>query len=221
MSSTGNDIVALDTINIARTLQSRFYTKILSAAEIAQYHESGLTQMPFERYVWMLWSIKESAFKFLQRYEPKLVFSPTKFIVTQLDIPFKNGISPTEGSGFEDSPACKGIVTMGSNILYSRSLMNEKYIFSVVNDKNDFENIHWGIKSIHGAEPDRQSAEVRRFVMNKINKLLPYDDLSIAKNQHGCPILLSSTQQTDISVSLAHHGHYIGYSFSTGNCLAY
>ena len=34
MISAGNDIVALNAINITRTKQPRFYSKILSAAEI-------------------------------------------------------------------------------------------------------------------------------------------------------------------------------------------
>ena len=67
MISTGNDIVALGLINKQRTCEPRFYSKILSASEQALYHQSEFTALPFEHYVWLLWSVKESTYKFLKR----------------------------------------------------------------------------------------------------------------------------------------------------------
>jgi len=220
MNSTGNDIVSLNAVDISRTLQPRFYSKILCATEISHHHQAGLTQIPFERYVWLLWSIKESAYKYLQRHNPNLLFSPTKFFVTRLEIPSENPLRLMEGVGFEECPVYKSIVTFGPESLYSRSLINQEFIFSVVNQTNDFENIHWGIKSIDNADPDHQSTEVRSFLMDKLDELLPYDDLSISKNTYGCPILLNGTNQINISVSLAHHGCWVAYSLQPQETLA-
>lgn len=213
MNSTGNDIVSLNAIDISRTLQPRFYSKILCAAEIASYYEAGLTRLPFERYVWLLWSIKESAYKYLQRHNPELVFSPTRFIVTQLEIPALPASPITEGSGLASTSAYKATVTYRQAILYSRSLINNNFIFSVVNHENGFENIHWGIKSIKDTTPDRQSAEVRSLLVNTLKELMPYSNFSVIKNHHGCPLATNGDRVSDIPVSLAHHDHYIAYSF--------
>jgi len=55
MTSTGNDIVALNAIAIARTKQNRFYSKILSPSEKNLYSQAGFSKIPFENFVWLLW----------------------------------------------------------------------------------------------------------------------------------------------------------------------
>lgn len=210
MNSTGNDIVSLNAINIARTRQPRFYSKILAHSEIELYNSPVYDQLPLEHYVCVLWSVKESAYKFLQRNNPNLVFSPTKFIVTQLEIPAINFSSANEGIGFDENPVFKGTVTFGSETLYSRSLLNDAFIFSIVNHEDNFDTTCWGIKLIDNSEPHCQSTEVRSFLMDKLNELLPYDNLLVTKNAHGCPIL--ENENRHIPISLAHHEHWIAYS---------
>jgi phosphopantetheinyl transferase (holo-ACP synthase) len=212
MLSTGNDIVALNAIDITRTRQPRFYSKILNESEIAAYnrYEAGIT---FENFVWLSWSIKESAYKYLQRNNPGLVFSPTKFIVTGLEIPENSSPLFLEGTGFTGQPVYKSTVTFGWELLYSRSLMNEEFIFSVVNQTNHFENTCWGIKSIDNPDTQSQSAEVRSFLIEKFHELPRYGNLSIIKDAHGCPVLMNGAQQLDSPVSLAHHDRWVSYSF--------
>ncbi len=84
MKSAGNDIVALRCIDIQRTGQFRFYSKILSTSEQTLYHQPLLADMPFENYVWLLWSVKESVYKFLKRSIPDLIFSPTKICIQEI-----------------------------------------------------------------------------------------------------------------------------------------
>ena len=64
MISAGNDIAALAKVNKERIPQPRFYSKILSDSERALYHQPQLTILPFENYVWLLWSVKESVYKY-------------------------------------------------------------------------------------------------------------------------------------------------------------
>src|ERR1700742_5173867 len=85
--STGNDIVALKAIDVARTHLPNFYSKILTPPEKSIYDDKVKDGLPFELFVWLLWSIKESAYKFLQRNNPSLVFSPSKIIILALDHP--------------------------------------------------------------------------------------------------------------------------------------
>ena len=87
MKSTGNDIVALGSVDKHRTGQYRFYSKILSASEQTLYQQMQFANLPFEHYLWLLWSVKESTFKFLKRTKPELIFSPAKIIIQYLEIP--------------------------------------------------------------------------------------------------------------------------------------
>ncbi len=54
MISTGNDIVALKAINVARTTQENFYKKILSGSEIILYHEHISERISLATFVWLL-----------------------------------------------------------------------------------------------------------------------------------------------------------------------
>lgn len=125
MTGIGNDIVALKTIDSLRTQSPRFYTKILASSEQQLYHEQ-LNALPFEHFVWLLWSIKESAYKCLQRYQPQLVFSPVKITLTQL-IPPSVKINQSgeiiEATGFNDAECFCGTLLFQSQTLHARSLI--------------------------------------------------------------------------------------------------
>jgi phosphopantetheinyl transferase (holo-ACP synthase) len=216
MTGTGNDIVSLNAINVARTNQYKFYSKILSDSENPLYNEFGLAGVPFENFVWLLWSIKESAYKFLQRNDPALVFTPVKFVVEKLQFPsifaVKNFGTQMEGTGFEGYPSINGVITFGSYTLHSRSLLYHELIATVVNLEDNFENICWGIKLINDPGAENQSKEVRLLLIERLKDL--YDDFnfSIDKNPYGCPILLKGSEETSIPVSLSHHENFVGYS---------
>ena len=214
MISTGNDIVALKAINIARTKQQNFYSKIISDSEKGLYDQQFLERLPFEHFVWLLWSIKESVYKYLQRITPGLVFSPTKVIINQLERPLNNTISILEGRDFNDKAVYKGVVKFGAHSLYSRSIITEDFIFSVVNHTNDFERVLWGIRPIDSSEPDHQSDVVRTFAISMLTTLFPGAELKIDKNLHGIPVLLKNGIEIPVPISLAHHDHYVAYSFA-------
>src|SRR6185503_3609575 len=216
MHSTGSDIVSLNAIDVNRTLQFRVYSKILCAGGIARYRETGLSRIPFERYVWLLWSIKESAYKYLQRHHPALVFSPTRCVVTELEMPAEysmtdDSIITLEDTGFDNQPVFKSTITVGRETLNSRSIVNSRFIFSVVNGDNGFEGTSWGVKLIDDANPGSQSEEVRTFLLAKLKSDFGSNDLQVAKNNHGCPILANGG--INIPISLAHHGHWVSYSY--------
>jgi phosphopantetheinyl transferase (holo-ACP synthase) len=219
MTNAGNDIISLDIINIARTKQSRFYSKILTASEIALYREEEFARIHFEKFLWLLWSVKESAFKFLQRSNPTLVFSPTKFVVKHLSMPLgysetKFGVSKVEDCGFHNRIVFKGVVTFESGMLFSRSLIYRELIASVVNDKETFENTWWGIQLIDKPFPENQSFAVRKFLVDKLQNLFHLDGLRVDKSLHGFPIVFTGKKEEPISVSLSHHHLLVAYSFS-------
>ncbi|MDR3697617.1 4'-phosphopantetheinyl transferase superfamily protein [Mucilaginibacter sp.] len=221
MLSTGNDIVSLNVINKTRTNQPGFYLKILSDIEKILYRELEPAGIPFENFVWLLWSIKESAYKYLQRTKPSLVFSPTKFVVEQLQLPFGYNITnfegiETEGTGFDNEAVLKSVIIVGSDKLYSSSLMYRELIVSVVNGNEDFENTGWGIKLINKSDPEYQSNAIRAFLVDRLNRLFHVDGLIIGKSTHGFPIVLKDNVEAGLSVSLSHHDQMVAYSFQFG-----
>ena len=224
MTSTGNDIVSLNAVNIARTTQPRFFSKILSDTEKALFNTPQLSAIPFENFVWLLWSLKESAYKYLQRTTSDLVFLPTKIIVSQVEVPFgyaaKNFELPEEeGTSFENMNVFKAVITFDNDILYSRSLLYKELIFSVVNGDDNFENTCWGIKVIDNSNHDHQSIAVREFLVNKLNNLLKVDNITFSKSSTGFPIVLKGTEPIAIPVSLAHHDCFVAYSFQLEDTL--
>jgi phosphopantetheinyl transferase (holo-ACP synthase) len=214
MISTGNDIIALKTINIARTKQQNFYRKIISASEKDLYDRQFSDNLPFDVFVWLLWSVKESVYKYLQRVTPELVFSPTRIIIAQLALPATNFVEQFEGRGFDENSVYKSVISFGDHKLYSRSVISEEFIFSVVNCTEDFGHIRWGIQLIDSSEPDIQSKAVREFLMRALNSMFPESDLLVDKSPHGYPIILKDGVEVALPVSLAHHGHYVAYSIA-------
>jgi phosphopantetheinyl transferase (holo-ACP synthase) len=216
--SAGNDIVDLGTINATRTKDPRFYTKFITGAETALHNQPHLADMPFEYFVWMLWSVKESVYKFIQRHHPSLVFSPSKITVEQIEL-HREGSIPAitqpqiEAKGFDWLTTYNSIIAFGADTFYSRSIINSNYIATVVNNSDHLENIYWGIKHINQSEPEYQSKSVRQFLLKKLAFVFDTDDLHIIKNSSGCPVLFNGDSRVDIPVSLAHHGHYVAYAF--------
>ena len=109
----------------------------------------------------------------------------------------------------------KGIITIESDVLFSRSLVYQELIVSVVNDQSNFKNTWWGIKLIDKPDPQTQSRVVRKFLVDKLQRLFHFDELRIAKSPHGYPLVLNRNKEVGISVSLSHHDHWVAYSFST------
>jgi phosphopantetheinyl transferase (holo-ACP synthase) len=199
MISTGNDIVALGSINKQRTCEPRFYSKILSASEQALYQKPEFTALPFEHYVWLLWSVKESTFKYLKRNDHQLVFSPVRINVISI-----NTLPDQHYSGE---------VCFNADKLFFNSVITSDWISTVVNDTVDFDDVYNKVHLIENSDYHYQSAAVREFALNKLNKFLP-GELKLEKNVSGYPILIKDNEHIDIPVSLAHDGHYVSYSFN-------
>jgi phosphopantetheinyl transferase (holo-ACP synthase) len=220
MISAGNDIVALNRVNKQRASQPRFYSKILSASEQELYLQPEFKQIPFENYLWMLWSVKESAYKYLKRTEHDLVFSPTRIIITSIDIPLNQLNSPDDKEW--ESTVCNdefytGKVAYGSNSLHFRSKITSGWIATVVNDSDNFDNVCWGIRSIDDSGYDHQSKAARALLLTKLSTLFP-GDLKVEKSIIGYPVILRDMENMNIPVSLAHDGRFVAYSINL-NCV--
>ncbi len=218
MKSAGNDIVALNATDIQRTRDARFYSKFITDNELALYHQHS-PSLPFEVFVWLLWSVKESAYKYLQRHDADLIFSPIKFKVDCLNIPADFNLSAIDGSNWDSSTPTNyitGTVSYGDTQLYFRSYITADFITSAVNDDEQFDNVHWGIQSIDQADSEHQSITVRELTLNKLRSILNADNMHITKSQIGYPIVLKGDEPLDVALSFAHHDKWVGYSFKVG-----
>jgi len=217
MSGIGNDVVALLAIDVDRTIQYRFYSKIIVDSEKLIYDQSLASSLPFEYFVWLAWSIKESAYKCLQRYQHDLVFSPSNTLISEVNLPGIFHATPSEGIGFDGAPVCKAKVNIGHHQFYAITVLNKEFIFSIVSNNNNFADTYWGIKKIGSAEREDQSLEVRNLLFQKLHDLYPADQFRIEKSIFGFPVLLRNGTDSDIPVSFAHHDHFVGYAFVLGS----
>lgn len=216
MTSAGNDIVSLVSVNITRTRQPAFYKKILANFEIEQYREVYSATISFVNYVWLLWSVKEAAYKYLKRFDAGLVFSPTKFIVSELRKPVtafdeKFNVVQLEGIGFDENTSWSSKVGYDFEMLYSRSLVYSDLLHTIVDRTEHFHKVYWGIKTITDANPEQQSDAVRGFLLNKLKMVRADNEWQIGKSKNELPIILNNN--TEFPVSFSHHGLFVAYSF--------
>jgi len=223
MTGTGNDIVSLNAVN-ARATQPRYYSKILSTSEIVLYNEPGFTNLAFENFVWLLWSVKESAYKYFKRIKSDLIFSPTKFIVQHLQMPAEYNIANVEvremeGRGFDrkNNIVFNSTIKIGSETFYSSSIIHREFIASVVNGDGNFENTYWGIKLINKSDPLYQSFAVREFLIKRLKRLFHLDNPVISKTPEGFPVVQDGINEREVPVSLSHHDCLVAYSFQSGD----
>lgn len=195
MSSTGNDIVAFAATDRVRTCQPRFYGRILSADELEL---QDTARLDFSAFVWLLWSIKESVYKFKSRSDHELVFAPLKIAVSRLVC----------GNGSRE-----GKISYLGSTLFSRSFVNEDTIMTVVSEEDDFAHTRWGMNFVDGVDYARQSARVRTFALQSLSAEFPGADLRIVRTPDGPPELMDGERRLDVPVSLAHHDRWVAWSF--------
>lgn len=214
MESIGNDIIALKTTNPSRTIAPRFYNKILAAPELQLYRDT-LAHIPFHYFVWLAWSVKEAAYKCLQRLQPDLVFSPVRIEIQSIISPplqVKPPYVSLESIGFNDSECFICEVSFDNRTLYARSVMyGDELIHTIASFDSDFSAIKWGVKQIESAEPGAQSLAVRTFLLDQLKKLFPLSDILIDKDAAGIPFITIGNETK--TVSLSHHDKWVGYVF--------
>lgn len=223
MISVGNDIVDLQIINIERTRQAQFYNKILQPQEVALYNK--LSILPFESFVWLMWSIKEAVYKFFKRNNPALAFSPKKIVARALHLPANFRLQPLREKVNESGISVAGqpiksVITFNDAEVFSTSLVFNQLVHSIVYT-SEKSNIYQGIKHINPGEQSLQSVLVRRFAVQKIENLLHLPSLKIVNNAADCPLVLNDKDEAvNALVSLSHHGSYVAYAVAIDHAAA-
>jgi phosphopantetheinyl transferase (holo-ACP synthase) len=199
LHSAGNDIIDLNLIDRNRSLLSRFYTKILSAAEIETHHQQYIT-LDFPIYLWLLWSVKESAYKYCKRLDNDLIFSPVKIKVDVLSI--------SQSSQSYNTFNCSGKCYLNSQAIYFRSEITAEYIHTVVDVNDTFSNVHFNNEQVSNEQ--QLSYAVRQLLVHDINQTMPVESWAIKKDWFHVPVL--TLNQHKFPVSFSHHGKCIAYA---------
>lgn len=206
MISTGNDIVSLERINIKRTNEYRFYSKIAGTSEQELFHFVQ-SQIPFAHYVWLLWSVKESAYKYFKRLDAQVNFSPLKFVVTEIH--FDKSNERTKNKFFT------GCTTFQQRELFFISEYNDSFLHSVVHATNNFDTVFAGHTTLQSDLYEHQSLAATQLLQkgfsNHFNQLI-----HVKKNEAGCPEIIFDEKKSAIPVSISHDGFFVGYSCVVG-----
>jgi 4''-phosphopantetheinyl transferase superfamily. len=195
--SAGNDIVALQAVDTQRTQSPAFYSKFINPAEHALYKPDEISLVNF---VWLLWSAKESAYKYLKRFDAELVFAPAKITVQQLRIrtPLKTNADAHN--------QYSGKLRANDVALSFLSVITDQFIATTI-DKGD---VKWAVKQIETSDYESQSKAVRSFLLDD----LKMPGTTIEKHPAGYPVLLKDGKELDVAISFAHHDRYISYSIA-------
>ena len=200
MKSAGNDIVALTAVDQQRTVSPNFYSKFIIPPERELFEQSSaMKTVSFCSFVWLLWSVKESAYKYFKRMQPELIFSPSKIVVAEIEV--------------SDEGFFTGTLSFQNTALYYRSQITDEHIATIVNDEQTFAGVYHDVTKINKADNESQSAAVRQLALQKLQAILKLNDLSISKSDVGYPIVMQDTKLLDVALSFAHHDFFVGYSF--------
>lgn len=189
--SVGNDVIDLSEVDHERTNQLRFYSKIISPIELEFYNNiEELSAIPLSIFVWMCWSIKESAYKYIKRLQPEILFAPLKFKITHFSLSNNNQFL--------------SIVNFQSNVVNCATTFNTDFILTHTylqqiadtsiqifdNTKGEYGNVkEWFLKN--------QSTQ----------------NVDIIKHKVGYPEFFVNEVNSQMILSFSDHGKYLSYAF--------
>jgi phosphopantetheinyl transferase (holo-ACP synthase) len=203
--SAGNDIVALNLVDKERTNLPAFYSKFITSDELLLHKDLTI---PFESFVWLLWSVKESAYKYLKRGDEHLVFSPSKLIIKKVFVSTLTDQDHLQA----DQPIdvyYEGTVSNNTHTLNFKSALNNQFIATIINEGD----VYWGVKTIADSNYHAQSDAVRLLALAKLDNIFIADDLWIDKHPSGYPFIVNGSHPLQSPISFAHHGCYVSYAF--------
>jgi len=179
----GNDIVDLkQAAKDSNWERPRFLDKVFTLEEQSVIFSSENK----DQTVWLLWSMKEAAYKaYVREFEHR--FFNLKQIECQLD---QNN---------------EGVVIINDEIYYLRTVITSEYIHSVASNNSTFPKT-----DVFKLLEVNQSEELRIRLINQISnkKGVDLNSIQIRKTALGVPNLFLNDEQIFNALSLSHHGKY-------------
>jgi len=187
----GNDIVDLHyAYQQSNWQRDRFLDKIFTQEEQCLIAK---TSNKFEK-VWLLWSMKESAYKaYVQKY-PNRFFNP-KMLQCKL------------------FTSCKGQVSIKGEQFGTQTKRNKKVIHTIAfSQEENRQPISEYFDLANSSYPLQQTETRRKFKLNAEKVLnIPAESLHIVKSKAGIPQLFTNGNSLNLSFSLTHHGRFGAY----------
>ncbi|WP_051286101.1 4'-phosphopantetheinyl transferase family protein [Salinimicrobium terrae] len=191
----GNDVVDLKLAERESNWRRKgFLKKVFSPTEQA-YITTSTDQ---DRLVWLLWSMKEAAYKAHQR---------------MFDLPRRlNWLAQECRISNMTSETASGTVDIKGNIYYTSSEIASEYIHTSAEKFIDS-----GVKS---GIFDASSSEVKNELISKVAKQFEVNliELQLKKDELGMPFLSRNNSKIFDSFSFSGHGRFNAYSLSLINC---
>ncbi len=217
-NSIGNDIVALAGTNADRAGNQKFYSKFLRPSEASLFCKNDFS-ISFVQYIWLCWSIKESAYKFQKRLQPSILNGGWKINIAEINPPVNphafNWNNKSAESDCMPVECCYvSTAILHSKKYYSWSLITDAFIYTVTANEEDCKNIYWGINAINESSYNNQSNEVKKLMLKKFNEAVIVPAPEILKNAAGIPYI---KQYPQIPVSFTHHHFFVAYAFVAEN----
>lgn len=184
----GNDLVDLKLAAKQSNWQRKgFLDKLFTPIEQEYILNSD---NPFKT-VWLLWSMKESAYKaYLQMYNDRF-FAPKKLACHLIS---KN----------------KGTVLIKNTLFFTESEIDEAFIYTMAFTKNHENNFLSNCFEFECSDFKNEHSQTYQKVLTAFaNELkLPVAQLKIEKNSQGVPQLFQGEILLNHSFSITHHGQY-------------
>ena len=187
----GNDIIDL---KLASSFPSwrrkRFRDKVFSVEEQKIISDS---LDPFQT-IWLLWSMKESAYKTYSRKHSEKFFAPIKL--------------KCKLTSFR-----KGIVEIFDEKYRTYSTIEENYIYSIAHQSSS-ENVITNFFKLDNANYSNQHCTSYKKLLHAIaeEKKVTLASLTIRKDENGIPYLFQNNQAQEIPFSVTHHGNFGAYA---------
>jgi phosphopantetheinyl transferase len=183
----GNDIVDLEVPSPLKSdRKKRFLDKVFTLQEknLIDFSENP------DVMIWRLWSMKESAYKIVNRAENKRSFAPLKL---QCEI-----INPNEG-----------VVRIDRHLINTKTIISKNYIRSVATNSSKNRIVEFLIKFDSNNQAE-QSQILHENLMNIVGATyqIPKENLTLKKNNFGVPVLWYKNNSFDVDFSLSHHGKF-------------
>lgn len=219
----GNDIVDMkDERNLNRSGQKRFLDKLFTPSE---QQLIATSDMP-DHMVWVLWSIKESAYKVINRSTGIRSYAPLSYEVQLKSALIKGklkvfSLKIMDGKNVSDVEFLDSSITVSGLKLFAKTLVAENFIHSLASSELSYLNlIKWKVEKTAETRPERQSHTIKELAKKHIaqNKKIELSEISILTDgvigNSGPPLVQIKNKFTDkIDLSLSHDGPYLAYSY--------
>jgi len=197
----GNDIIDLTFAKKGSNWKRpRFIEKIFTCQEQKYIKESQQT----DKMVWLLWSMKESAYKLHVQLFKKRFFAPKRFACSIVEL---------------DKYEVTGKVVCGNFQCYTKSEVSDEFVYTF--SKIYKNESHLGqtfiiknsdYKTQHELVYQKVKAQFAEFTG------APSEQISIRKNDIGIPSFWFKKEKANIALSMTHHGNFGAFVISNTNC---